>query len=92
MTKFEWDPDKANSNIRDHRVSFEEAKTVFLLDELSATTADPDHSERENRFITVGLSAKGSLLTICHTERSEFIRIISARPVTAQEREIYEEH
>lgn len=92
MTKFEWDPDKAKLNIRKHRVSFEEAKTVFLLDELSATTADPDHSDRENRFITLGLSTKGRLLTICHTERGEFIRIISARPVTRQEREIYEEH
>jgi uncharacterized DUF497 family protein len=92
MTRFEWDPRKAEQNLRKHRVSFEEAATVFLLDELSTTTADPDHSDRENRFITVGLSAKRRLLTICHTERGEFVRIISARPVTRQEREIYEEH
>ena len=92
MTKFEWEAGKAKLNIRKHRVSFEEAATVFLLDEFSTTTADPDHSDRENRFITVGLSAKGRLLTICYTERGKFIRIISARPVTRQERKIYEEH
>ena len=92
MTKFEWDAGKAELNIRKHRVSFEEAATVFLLDEFSATIADPDHSDTENRFITVGLSAKGRLLTICYTERCEFIRVISARPVTGQERETYEEH
>jgi uncharacterized protein len=92
MTKFEWDAGKAKRNIRKHRVSFEEAATVFLLDEFLATTADRDHSDRENRFISVGLSAKERLLTICYTERGEFIRIISARQVTRQEREIYEEH
>jgi len=92
MTKFEWDVGKAKRNIRKHRVSFEEAATVFLLDEFSRTTADLDHSDRENRFITVGLSAKGRLLTICYTERREFVRIISARTATKQEREIYEEH
>jgi uncharacterized DUF497 family protein len=64
MTKFEWDAGKAKLNIRKHLVSFEEAATVFLLDEFSTTTADPDHSDRKNRFITVGLSAKGRLLTI----------------------------
>jgi uncharacterized DUF497 family protein len=89
---FEWDPRKAQVNFRKHRVSFEEASTVFLLDEFAATTADPDHSARENRFITVGLSAKRRLLTICHTERGELIRIISARTLTKGEREIYEEH
>jgi uncharacterized DUF497 family protein len=92
MTQFEWDAAKAKLNIRKHRVSFEEAATVFLLDESSTTIADPDHSDKENRFITVGLSAKRRLLTICHTERGEFIRIISARQVTRQEREIHEEY
>lgn len=89
---FEWDPRKAQVNLRKHRVSFEEASTVFFLDEFAATTADPDHSVSENRFITVGLSAKGRLLTICHTEREGSIRIISARTVTKGEREIYEEY
>jgi uncharacterized DUF497 family protein len=92
MTKFEWDAEKAKLNLRKHRVSFAEAATVFLLDQFSTTDADPDHSFRENRFITLGLSAKGRLLTICYTQRGEFIRIISARQVTRQEREIYEEH
>jgi len=77
---------------RKHLVSFEEAATVFLLDEFLSTSEDPDHADRERRFITVGLSAKRRLLTICHTERGESIRIISARPVTRHEREIYEEH
>ncbi len=90
--RFEWDSRKARLNLRKHGVSFEEAATVFLLDELSVTTADPDHSDRENRFITVGLSAKTRLLTICYTGRGEFIRIISARAATKHEREIYEEH
>ena len=92
MTKFEWDQRKAKMNIRKHRVSFEEAATVFLLDEFLSTSEDPDHAYGERRFITVGLSAKRRLLTICHAERGEFIRIISARPVTRHEREIYEEH
>jgi len=57
MTKFEWDLDKAKLNIRNHRVSFEEAATA-ILDELSKTTLDPDHSLNENRLITFGVSAR----------------------------------
>jgi uncharacterized DUF497 family protein len=91
MTKFEWDTDKAKLNIRKHRVSFEEAETA-ILDELSKTTSDPDHSLTENRFITFGVSARRRLLVVCHTQRGESIRIISARTATKQEREIYEEH
>jgi uncharacterized DUF497 family protein len=91
MTKFEWDPDKAKSNIRDHRVSFEEAETA-ILDELSKTILDPDQSLTENRFITFGVSARRRLLVVCYTHRSESIRIISARTATRREREFYEEH
>jgi uncharacterized DUF497 family protein len=90
MTKFEWDAGKANLNIRKHGVSFEEATTVFR-DPLSATALDPDHSIRESRFVTVGMSAAGRLLTVFHAERGESIRIISARNATKQERKIYEE-
>jgi len=67
------DPRKAKLNLRKHRVSFEEATTAFR-DPLSATGADPDHSAGENRFVTFGLSSKGRLLTVSHTERSESIR------------------
>ncbi|MEK6333714.1 MAG: BrnT family toxin [Acidobacteriota bacterium] len=89
--KFEWDPYKANLNLRKHGVSFEEAATA-LLDGLSTTAPDPDHSESENRFVTFGRSAKGRLLAVSNTQRGEFVRIISARPATKQEREVYEEH
>jgi uncharacterized DUF497 family protein len=88
--KFEWDSRKAKRNFAKHRVSFEEATTVFL-DPLSATGDDPDHSANEDRFITVGLSSSGRLLTVSHTERDDSIRIISARRSTKEEREVYEE-
>jgi uncharacterized DUF497 family protein len=91
MTKFEWDSGKAKLNIRKHRVSFEEAETA-ILDELSKTTPDPDHSFAENRFITFGVSARGRLLVVCYTHRAESIRIISARTATRREREFYEEY
>ena len=90
MTKFEWDAGKAELNIRKHRVSFE-AETA-ILDELSRTTPDPDHSLTENRFITFGVSARRRLLVVCYTHRAKSIRIISARTATRREREIYEEH
>lgn len=85
--KFEWDTLKAQLNIRKHGVSFEEAATA-LLDELSATIPDPDHSGSEIRSLTFGLSARRRLLAVSYTERGEFVRIISARPVTKGEREI----
>lgn len=88
--KFEWDTRKAKLNLRKHSISFEEATTAFR-DPFSATAPDPDHSSSENRFITFGLSSRGKLLTISHTERGESIRIINARHVTKQERETYEE-
>jgi uncharacterized DUF497 family protein len=88
--RFEWDPRKAKLNLRKHRVSFEEATTAFR-DPLSATGDDPDHSLSENRLVTFGVSSKGRLLTVSHTERGESIRIISARPATKPERKIYEE-
>jgi uncharacterized DUF497 family protein len=88
--KFEWDLRKAKLNYAKHRVTFEEATTAFR-DPLSTTGADPDHSANENRFVTFGVSTKDRLLVVSHTERGESIRIISARPATRQEREIYEE-
>ena len=88
--EFEWDPRKAASNFRKHRVSFEEAATV-LEDELSATVADPDHAREEDRLLTVGMSIQRRLLIVSHTERGDRIRIISARQLTEQERRDYEE-
>lgn len=88
--RFEWDPGKAAENLAKHGVSFEEAATVFR-DVLSATGADPDHSVEEERFVTFGISTRGRLLAIAHTDRDDTIRIISARAATPNEREIYEE-
>jgi len=88
--RFEWDPEKAAKNLRKHKVSFTEAATVFG-DDLSITVDDPDHSEQEDRYITIGRSHQGRLLMVAHTERSDMIRIISARELTSTEREAYEE-
>ena len=88
---FEWDPFKAQSNLWKHGISFEEASTA-LLDPLSKTDLDPDHSLEEQRFITFGVSARQRLLVVAYTEEGETIRIISARVATRSEREIYEEY
>ena len=88
--EFEWDPQKAASNLRKHKVSFPEAATV-LGDPLAVTAPDPDHSAEEDRSITVGRSVRGRLLLVAHAERGERIRIISARELTRHEREAYEE-
>lgn len=90
VVEFEWDPQKASANIRKHNVSFNEATTVFG-DLLSSTAPDPDHGERENRYVTVGTSVKHRLLIMAHTERGGRIRIISARELTRNERKAYEE-
>ena len=88
--KFEWDPQKADSNLKKHGVSFQEAASVFG-DALSITYYDPDHSMREHRFITVGMSRSGSVLMVAHTDRGDSIRIINARKTTRKERRYYEE-
>ena len=87
---FEWDSAKAEKNLRKHRISFEEASSVFY-DPLAVTGADPDHSEVEERLVTFGMLSSGQLLVVSHTERGEAIRIISARVATRPERRIYEE-
>jgi len=88
---FKWNQLKAKSNYRKHRVSFEEASTA-LLDPLSKTDYDPDHSIEEHRFITFGISARQRLLVVSYTESGGEIRLISARLATRREREIYEEY
>jgi len=88
--KIEWDPKKAKLNLRKHRVSFEEATTA-LSDPMAATGADPDHSITEERYVTFGVSERGRLLVVAHTDEEEIIRIISARIASKGERELYEE-
>ena len=87
---FEWDDAKAEVNERKHGVSFTEAMTVFA-DTLSLTGFDPDHSEDEDRYITLGLSVAGRLLLVSHTDRGEKVRIISARKASRRERRDYED-
>ncbi len=87
--RFEWDGSKATSNLKKHRVSFEEAVTVFY-DPLAATFDDPDHWHDESRLVTVGYSAQGRLLVVCHVERGGAVRLISARRATSRERKRHE--
>ncbi len=85
--KFEWDKEKADTNLKKHKIFFEEAKTVFY-DPNALLIADPDHSEiKEDRFIIMGLSSKSRLLIVCHCYRAndEVIRIISARKAEKSE-------
>lgn len=88
--EFEWDPRKAASNLRKHRVSFKEAASVFK-DVLAAVYDDPDHSKHERRYLTIGTSAQGRLLNVAFADRGQRIRIINARKVTRKERQLYEE-
>ena len=88
--KFEWDPRKAKYNLRKHGVSFEEASTAFD-DVLAAFYEDPDHSVHEKRFLMIGTSIRGRLLYIAFADRTERIRIISARMPTKEETKLYEE-
>lgn len=87
---FEWDPSKAAKNRRKHGVSFHEAATAFG-DPLALSYQDPDHSDQEQRFITIGMSNAGRLLIVAHAERGDRIRIISARRATQTEQEQYEQ-
>jgi hypothetical protein len=88
--KVTWDEAKASANERKHGVAFGEADTVFS-DPLAITFQDPDHSPGEHRLLTFGMSSAGRLLVVSHTEKGDTLRIISARPLTRREREIYEE-
>jgi hypothetical protein len=86
---FEWDAQKAASNVAKHGVTFPEAMTVFG-DPLELAIADPHHSEDESRFLSMGLSTTGRLLVVAYTERQGRVRIISAREATPKERRQYE--
>jgi len=88
--RFYWDSNKNNTNIKKHKISFEEARTVFF-DENARVISDPEHSINEERFIIMGLSFKFNLLIVVHTykENDEVIRIISARKATKSESKYY---
>jgi len=87
---FEWDEEKARSNYRKHGVQFEEARTVFY-DESAAFYHDPEHSDDEDRFILLGMSARLRVVVVCHCFRQSesVIRIISARKATSRESSEY---
>jgi hypothetical protein len=88
--RFEWDKEKAATNLAKHGVSFEEAATVFG-DPLSDTFDDPDHSAGEQRFLIIGTSGRGRMLVVAHTDDGVVVRIISAREPATGERKSYEE-
>jgi uncharacterized protein len=88
--EFEFDPTKAARNLKKHKVSFEEAASVFG-DSMAYTFADPDHSGSEDRWLMFGMSQVGRLLVVIYTYRGRKYRIISARLATRHERKIYEE-
>jgi uncharacterized DUF497 family protein len=88
--RFDWDKNKAAGNFAKHKVSFEEAATVFG-DALSDTFDDPDHSADERRFLIIGHSERDRLLFVSHTDDGETVRIISAREPTRRERKVYEQ-
>ena len=84
--KIIWDEDKNQKNIKEHKVSFQEAETVFY-DPNAKLIHDPDHSAEEDRFIILGISKSLKLLVVCHCyrEEDEIIRIITARKATKKE-------
>lgn len=86
---FEWDPEKAASNLRSHHVSFTEAADVFA-DPLSSTVADPDHSQGEQRYLIFGQTPSRRHLVVAFAERGGRVRIVSAREMTRSERTAYE--
>jgi hypothetical protein len=91
---FEWDPGKARKNARKHRFTFERGATVFL-DPNALSLLDEQHSEEEERWMTLGLDQTGALLVISHTYREEAensarVRLISARKATKNETKQYQ--
>ena len=87
--EFEWHGEKAGLNVTKHGVSFDEARTIFS-DRLEMMMFDPDHSDDEDRYISIGLSNRGRVLVVSYTERGDRIRIISARVANKRERSQYE--
>ena len=93
--QFEWDTRKAKTNLKQHSIAFEWATTIFV-DPRALSEFDSEHSEVEDRWITMGLDHSGIVLVVCHTYREEKedtarIRIISARKATTNEIKQYKE-
>ncbi|EJE8676147.1 BrnT family toxin [Vibrio parahaemolyticus] len=90
MIKFEWDPAKAEINIKKHGITFEEASSVFY-DEYAIQFFDSEHSDAEDRFLMLGMSNNLNVLVVCHCERDNgnTIRIISSRKATKNETKHY---
>ena len=90
MIKFEWNSAKAKTNQTKHKVSFDEAQSVFF-DEYAQQFYDPEYSDDEDRFFMLGKSIRSKVLVVVHCEREggEVIRIISARKATTKERKFY---
>lgn len=89
MIDFAWDINKAKKNLQKHNVAFSEAATIFS-NGLGITIYDPDHSEGEDRYITIGISSSGRFLMVSHLDQYGQIRIISARELNGKERREYE--
>ena len=93
MFEFEWHPGKGASNLRKHGVSFDLAATVFS-DPLAMSMPDEEHSESEERWVTIGHAHNGQLIVVCHTFRRREdawkMRFISARPATRNERRTFD--
>ena len=87
--KVTWDPQKAETNLKKHRIRFSDAETV-LFDPMALTIEDQD-VEGERRFVSVGSDALGRVLVVVYTYREDAIRLISARRATPTERKYYEE-
>ena len=87
---FEWDPQKAKNNLQKHQVDFEEARSIFN-DPQFITFLDDEHSQDEERYISIGLSNKPRVLMVAHTESNNKIRIISSRKATENEEKFYQE-
>lgn len=87
---FEWDEAKAAINLQRHQISFEEAKTVFY-DPFLQTFPDPNHSDDEHRYLSIGQSLTGRICVVIHTEQQTSIRLISCRKATRKERNDYEQ-
>ncbi len=91
MINFDWDPAKADSNIKKHGVSFEESCSVFY-DEFAVQFFDQKNADQEDRFLMLGMSNKTNVLIVCHCERDNgnTIRIISSRKATKKEQMHYQ--
>ena len=92
MVKFEWDSNKAKSNLKKHSVSFEEASTIFSSDQIRVFVDDANSTDTEERLVAIGYSSHDRILTVvhCYREDDEVIRIISARKATKQEKNFFE--